>query len=75
MQYLFYLTDFYPSIFFQVSLGTGEGFQGSNPQSCSVYCWVADRGSPLNRGLSGYNTKSLIVGIVVNIFRAVNTAC
>ena len=61
MQYLFYLTDFYPSIFFQVSLGTGEGSQGSHPQSCSVYCWVVDRGSPLNRRLSGYNTKSLTV--------------
>jgi hypothetical protein len=33
-----------------VFLGSGEGFQGSNPESCSARSRVADTESPLDRG-------------------------
>ena len=38
---------------------TGEGSQLSFSKSCSVCLSVEDSGSPLDGGLSGYNTKSL----------------
>jgi hypothetical protein len=38
-------------------LGTGEGSQASNPQSCSVRPQMVDGG----RGLSDYYTESLTV--------------
>jgi len=42
------------------AIGTGDGSQGSFPQSHSACPWLADRGNTLN-GVSGYNTESLTV--------------
>jgi hypothetical protein len=47
-------------------LGTGEGSEGWNPQSCSGRHQVADRGS-LNELLSGYITE-IMTTIVNNMF-------
>jgi hypothetical protein len=40
-------------------LGTGEGSQGSTPQSSLACPRESDRGSPLNLGLLGYDMESL----------------
>jgi len=42
-------------------LGTGESSQGSDSHSCSGHPGVADRWSPLDEGLSGYNADSVTV--------------